>query len=91
MDNVIKLYSLQPWRSYQHDGCILFSDILTPLPAMGIDFDITEKEGIIYIIHINEILLFFIKLFSKLLMLILQNIMINLYIMISYIFNFYRA
>lgn len=37
--------SLQPWRAYQHDGCILFSDILTPFPAMGIDFDITEKEG----------------------------------------------
>lgn len=37
--------SLQPWRAYGTDGCILFSDILTPLPAMGIDFDITEKEG----------------------------------------------
>lgn len=37
--------SLQPWRAYGVDGCILFSDILTPLPGMGIDFDITEKEG----------------------------------------------
>lgn len=37
--------SLQPWRAYKTDGCILFSDILTPLPGMGIDFDITEKEG----------------------------------------------
>eukprot|EP01038_Epipyxis_sp_PR26KG_P015917 gene15917-21593_t len=37
--------SLQPWRAYGTDGCILFSDILTPFPAMGIDFDITEKEG----------------------------------------------
>eukprot|EP01039_Chlorochromonas_danica_P009657 gene9657-10677_t len=37
--------SLQPWRSYQHDGCILFSDILTPLAGMGINFDIAEKEG----------------------------------------------
>lgn len=37
--------SLQPWRAYKHDGCILFSDILTPLPGMGVDFDITEKEG----------------------------------------------
>lgn len=27
------------------DGCILFSDILTPFPGMGVDFDITEKEG----------------------------------------------
>lgn len=37
--------SLQPWRAYGTDGCILFSDILTPFPGMGIDFDITEKEG----------------------------------------------
>ena len=37
--------SLQPWRAYKTDGCILFSDILTPLPGMGVDFDITEKEG----------------------------------------------
>lgn len=38
-------HSLQPWRAYGTDGCILFSDILTPLPGMGISFDITEKEG----------------------------------------------
>lgn len=37
--------SLQPWRNYKTDGCILFSDILTPLPGMGIDFDIDEKVG----------------------------------------------
>ena len=37
--------SLQPWKRYGTDGCILFSDILTPFPGMGIDFDITEKEG----------------------------------------------
>jgi len=37
--------SLQPWRAYGTDGCILFSDILTPLPGMGVNFDITEKEG----------------------------------------------
>ncbi len=37
--------SLQPWKAYGTDGCILFSDILTPFPAMGVDFDITEKEG----------------------------------------------
>ena len=36
--------SLQPFNAYGTDGCILFSDILTPLPAMGIEFDITEKE-----------------------------------------------
>lgn len=37
--------SLQPVRAYQTDGCILFSDILTPLPGMGVDFDISEKVG----------------------------------------------
>jgi uroporphyrinogen decarboxylase len=37
--------SLQPWRNYNTDGCILFSDILTPLPGMGLEFDIDEKVG----------------------------------------------
>ncbi|CAB1115233.1 unnamed protein product [Ectocarpus sp. CCAP 1310/34] len=37
--------SLQPWRNYKTDGVILFSDILTPLPGMGIDFTIEEKAG----------------------------------------------
>jgi uroporphyrinogen decarboxylase len=37
--------SLQPWRNYQTDGCILFSDILTPLPGMGLEFTIDEKKG----------------------------------------------
>lgn len=37
--------SLQPWRAFQPDGVILFSDILTPLPGMGIDFDIVESKG----------------------------------------------
>jgi uroporphyrinogen decarboxylase len=37
--------SLQPWRNYQTDGCILFSDILTPLPGMGLEFTIDEKLG----------------------------------------------
>jgi len=36
---------LQPWRAYGTDGCILFSDILTPLPGMNINFNILEKEG----------------------------------------------
>ena len=37
--------SLQPYRAYGTDGCILFSDILTPFPGMGIDFEISDKEG----------------------------------------------
>lgn len=37
--------SLQPVKRYNLDGCILFSDILTPLPAMNIDFDILEHTG----------------------------------------------
>jgi uroporphyrinogen decarboxylase len=37
--------SLQPWRNYQTDGCILFSDILTPLPGVGMEFTIDEKLG----------------------------------------------
>ncbi len=37
--------SLQPYRAYQPDGVILFSDILTPLPGIGIDFDIIESRG----------------------------------------------
>ena len=37
--------SLQPWRNYQTDGCILFSDILTPFPGMGAEFTIDEKLG----------------------------------------------
>lgn len=37
--------SLQPWRAFQPDGVILFSDILTPLPGIGIPFDIVESKG----------------------------------------------
>jgi uroporphyrinogen decarboxylase len=37
--------SLQPWRSFKPDGVILFSDILTPLPGIGIPFDIIESRG----------------------------------------------
>jgi len=37
--------SLQPVRNYKVDGCILFSDILTPLPGIGAEFEIDEKAG----------------------------------------------
>ncbi|CAJ1412459.1 unnamed protein product [Effrenium voratum] len=37
--------SLQCWRAYGMDGVIVFSDILTPLPAMGIDFDVVRGRG----------------------------------------------
>lgn len=37
--------SLQPWRAFGVDGVIMFSDILTPLPGMGIDFDILPGKG----------------------------------------------
>ncbi len=37
--------SMQPFNAFKPDGVILFSDILTPLPGMGIDFDIVESKG----------------------------------------------
>ncbi|MBC6474182.1 MAG: uroporphyrinogen decarboxylase [Hormoscilla sp. GM102CHS1] len=37
--------SLQPYHAFQPDGVIMFSDILTPLPGMGIPFDIIESKG----------------------------------------------
>lgn len=37
--------SLQPWEAFHPDGVIIFSDILTPLPAFGVQFDIEEVRG----------------------------------------------
>lgn len=37
--------SLQPWHAFKPDGVIMFSDILTPLPGLGIPFDIVESKG----------------------------------------------
>lgn len=37
--------SLQPWNAFKPDGVILFSDILTPLAGMNIDFDIVKGTG----------------------------------------------
>lgn len=37
--------SLQPWESFKPDGVIIFSDILTPLNACGIPFEIDDNKG----------------------------------------------
>ena len=37
--------SLQCHRAYAMDGIIMFSDILTPLPTLGIDFDVVKGTG----------------------------------------------
>ena len=47
--------SMQPFRAFKPDGVILFSDILTPLPGMGINFDIVESKGPIIENPIREI------------------------------------
>lgn len=36
--------SLQPWRAFNTDGVIMFSDILTPLPALGVEFDVVKAR-----------------------------------------------
>jgi len=37
--------TMQPYESFQPDGLILFSDILTPLPALGVPFEIDDLRG----------------------------------------------
>lgn len=37
--------SMQPFRAFGTDGVIMFSDILTPLPSMGIEFDVVKGTG----------------------------------------------
>lgn len=44
LDLIVEI-SLQPWKAFRPDGVIIFSDILTPLPAIGIDFEIDERKG----------------------------------------------
>jgi uroporphyrinogen decarboxylase len=43
--DLITEITLQPWRAFAPDGVILFSDILTPLPAIGIPFEIDDYKG----------------------------------------------
>ncbi|KAL3154455.1 Uroporphyrinogen decarboxylase [Trebouxia sp. C0010 RCD-2024] len=52
-DIALKL-SLQPWEAFQPDGVIMFSDILTPLPALGIEFDVIKGRGPIIEIPIRS-------------------------------------
>jgi len=40
--------SLQPFHAFKPDGVIMFSDILTPLPGVGIPFDIVESKGPVF-------------------------------------------
>ncbi|MBR8838045.1 MAG: uroporphyrinogen decarboxylase [Stigonema ocellatum SAG 48.90 = DSM 106950] len=40
--------SLQPFHAFKPDGVIMFSDILTPLPGIGIPFDIIESKGPVF-------------------------------------------
>ncbi|XP_039035476.1 uroporphyrinogen decarboxylase 1, chloroplastic-like [Hibiscus syriacus] len=39
----------KPWEAFRPDGVIIFSDILTPLPAFGVPFNIEEVRG--HVIH----------------------------------------
>ncbi|CAI5465347.1 unnamed protein product [Closterium sp. Yama58-4] len=37
--------TLQPWKAFGTDGVIMFSDILTILPAIGVEFDMVKGKG----------------------------------------------
>ncbi len=37
--------SLQTFHAFKPDGVIMFSDILTPLPGIGIPFEIIESQS----------------------------------------------
>jgi uroporphyrinogen decarboxylase len=42
---IITELSIQCHRAYGMDGIIIFSDILTPLPVLGIEFDVVKGKG----------------------------------------------
>lgn len=44
VDLIVEI-SLQPFHSFSPDGVILFSDILTPLPGIGVPFEIDDVKG----------------------------------------------
>ncbi|XP_020091799.1 uroporphyrinogen decarboxylase 1, chloroplastic isoform X1 [Ananas comosus] len=44
VDLIVEI-TLQPWRAFKPDGVIIFSDILTPLPAIGVPFEISDAKG----------------------------------------------
>eukprot|EP00820_Chromera_velia_P023388 Cvel_31936.t1-p1 / transcript=Cvel_31936.t1 / gene=Cvel_31936 / organism=Chromera_velia_CCMP2878 / gene_product=Uroporphyrinogen decarboxylase, putative / transcript_product=Uroporphyrinogen decarboxylase, putative / location=Cvel_scaffold4855:2061-4046(-) / protein_length=402 / sequence_SO=supercontig / SO=protein_coding / is_pseudo=false len=46
--NIAVELSLQPFRAFGTDGVIMFSDILTPFPAFGIDFDVVKGKGPVF-------------------------------------------
>lgn len=51
--------SLQPYEAFQTDGVIMFSDILTPLPSLGIEFDVIKGKGPVITTPIRRQVFFF--------------------------------
>lgn len=47
--------SLQPYRAFSTDAVILFSDILTPFPALGLSFDMHAGRGPLIATPVREL------------------------------------